>query len=217
MASEFDIASIVWQKHGVLLSPNGAVIVPIVLDETAHSIVAASGTAQYILNAGTPIAKISGGTSYKAVARDTIASSAYTSANTTTTVTVDNSTAAFRVGDVLKACTAVDDAGTSLGAVESIPTSTTITFDADQTGNMDDGDRLTLTETDIRDANGEPGALILIAPVDVYDRDQRAAVDTGFAALVTGVIDGSKILGPLANADTQLIADITGYIIPWVA
>lgn len=219
MASEFDIASVAWQQHGVLMSANGAVVVPIVIDEESRALDAAStaGRANYILHAGTPIAKVSGGTTYKPVRRDTIASAAYSSVTTLTTVTVDNSTNCYEIGDVCKACTAVDDAGTSLGAITTIPSATTVTFAGDQTGNLDAADRMSVTETDIRDANGEPGALILISPCDVFNAAVAAGVDTPHMALVTGVIEGGKLLGPLSYSDAQLVADITGYIIPWVA
>lgn len=215
MASTFDISTLDWRKGGVLLSLNGAVVVPIVLDEECRAL---DDYTSGILRAGTPVAKIASGTTYKPVRRDTITSVTYSTATTNTVIVLDTDADPFVLGDTCQAFTTVDEAGADCGDITAIDYSTnTLTFAGDQSGDASANDYLEVTETSVRDANGEPGALILIATVDCYNAPQRAVVDTPAAGLITGVIQGGALLGPLSNSDAQLVADITGYIIPWVA
>lgn len=216
MSGEFDIAETTWEKEGVLVSPSGAVIVPVVLDEEGRAL---DDYTDYKLLAGTPIAKIAGGTTYKPVRRDTILSSTYDTGAVTTAIVLDTDANPFVLGDVCQAYTDVDEAGTTLGAITGIDytaATPTLTFAGDMTQEAEADDYLDVTETSIRDVSGEPGALILVTSVDIFNAAQRVGVDTPHAALLTGVIYGTKLLGPLSNDDAQLIADITGYMIPWV-
>lgn len=221
MASAFDISTLTWQQPGVLLTPEGAAVVPVIIDEDARALDSdptAAGRDRYILKAGTPIALISGGTTYKPVRRDTVTSATYSTATTKTTVTLDTSANPFAVGDTCQAYTTVDEAGADLGAIETINYSTRVlTFDGDQTGDVAADDYMDVTETSIRDANAEPGALILITTCELFNADQAAPVDTPFSGLVRGLISGAALLGPLGTDDAQLLADIAGHMTVYTA
>lgn len=201
MASEFDLATYQWEQAGVLLTPVGAVPIPIVLYNAARSLALYT---DYRLLAGTPVCKVASQTYYMPVRRDTSYSAAYDSGADETTITLTNSAHPFKIGDTIQTRTGADDTPETLGAIVDIDyMAKQVVVAGDKTTEAVDGDYIDVTESATAD-----GALILIQSVDVYNGPQRTAVDTPTVALAMGAVNGATLLGPLSYSDLQLIADL---------
>lgn len=160
-----------------------------------------------LLPVGTPVALISGGTEYKPVRRDTVASVSYDSSAGETTVTLDNSAEPFLVGDTCQSYDGVDGTATSLGAITEVDyDNLQIVFDGDQSGNTAADEYLDVTET----GQGNT-ALILLEPCEMWSDRLDAAVDRTTRAIIHGVIVEDNI-SQVQDEDAQLEDDLSKLI-----
>lgn len=174
----------------------------VTMESTSHSNILYTAT---LLPVGTPVALISGGTEFRPVRRDLIASASYDSSAGETTITLTNSAHPFLIGDVCQGYDGVDGTAASLGAITDIDyDNLELVFSGDVATEGASGYYLDVTET------GQGiDAFILLEPCEMYaDRGSiDAAVDRTTRAIIHGVVIRDNI-SQVQDVDLQLHADL---------
>lgn len=199
MMAEFDIRTETWEPQAVLANMHFECI-GITLDADSRDPLDRTSTR---IPGGTPIAKLSGGT-YKPVRRAIVASSSYDSGDNETTITLDNESEPFAVGDTIQIYDGVDGTVHDLGAVTAVGTDT-VAVAGDETGDISADEIVEVTE------NGQgTEVLFLIDPIELEDDDGNV-IDKAVRALIHGFVVESNVNMP-EGVDAQLRADTISTI-----
>jgi len=198
--SENQVATYAYATAGILNTPDHFITKAVTLESTSHSNILYTAT---LLPVGTPVALISGGTEFRPVRRDVIASTSYDSSAGETTVTLTNSAHPFLVGDTCQAYDGVDGTASSLGAITEIDyDNLQLVFAGDVETESAATYYLDVTETGLG-----IDAFILLEPCEMFSDRLNAAVDRTTRAIQHGVIQAAQI-SQVQGTDLQLNADL---------